>query len=269
MSNLKGIIDCGVNLTHFEKNWQEVLLEAKQAGVSAVIGTGVTLESQTWYEEICQKDSSGILKGYTLGVHPHNASKTSLEKIDQALSTTLSPNVKAIGEIGLDYNRMSSPRNTQLEIFEKFLSIAREKHKGVGLFLHERDAFEDFYSILLREEGNNPLLVHSFTGSKERLVRYLDLGCFISINGYVTDIRRNQELIQALKYCPLDRLMLETDAPYLKPKVPALQKHSKNYPRNVGYVGHYVYENFYKNSVSVEKFLSTVENTTKLFFKID
>jgi TatD DNase family protein len=125
--------------------------------------------------------------------------------------------VVAIGETGLDYFRDFSPRDVQREVFQKQLQIGIES--GLPLFLHMRDAHTDFHTILrsVRDQLRD-VVVHCFTGSREELHDYLDLDCYIGITGWICDERRGQHLRDLVRLIPLDRLMLETDAPYLMPR---------------------------------------------------
>jgi TatD DNase family protein len=125
--------------------------------------------------------------------------------------------VLAIGECGLDYHRDFSPRDVQREWFEKLLVLGAEL--GMPLFLHERDAFDDFCAMLQKYRTDAPpRVVHCFTGGEKELDAYLELGCYIGITGWICDERRGSHLVPLVKKIPSDRLLLETDAPYLLPK---------------------------------------------------
>jgi TatD DNase family protein len=142
--------------------------------------------------------------------------------------------IAAIGECGLDYNRNFSPPQAQRKCFEDQLALAArvqcaqcaqcehcgsKGQRGKPVFLHERDAFDDFISILKQYRADLPgAVVHCFTGGMTELETYLALDCYIGITGWVCDERRGEHLIPLLRHIPADRLLLETDAPYLLPR---------------------------------------------------
>lgn len=170
--------------------------------------------------------------------------------------------IKAIGEIGLDYDRMYSSKESQMKCFENILEIAEGYHKP--LFLHEREAVNDFIKILSRHESLcNRAVVHCFTGTEETAREYLDLGCYIGLTGWICDNKRNQDVIKALDIIPMEKLMVETDAPYLTPKGYGLS--SRNIPNNVIYVVKKIAE---VKGLPVEKVRETVYKNTLSFFSI-
>jgi TatD DNase family protein len=119
-----------------------------------------------------------------------------------------------------------------LKYFNEQVKLSGEVNKP--LFLHEREAFEDMYSILSEQE-NLKAVVHCFTGNRQMAEKYLGLGCYIGITGWVCDDRRNQDVLDALEIIPVDKLMVETDAPYLLPrKIKGLK--NPNVPENIRYV---------------------------------
>jgi TatD DNase family protein len=119
--------------------------------------------------------------------------------------------------MGLDYHRDFSPRHKQLDVFEQQLSWAIDCQKPV--FLHEREAHDDFFALLKNHRDSlKNAVVHCFTGDKKTLFKYLDLDCYIGITGWICDERRGQEVLDLVHQIPLNRLMIETDAPYLLPR---------------------------------------------------
>jgi TatD DNase family protein len=155
----------------------------------------------------------------TAGVHPHNAKDwdaAALARLRE-LAAGAAATLAAIGECGLDYNRNFSPPQAQRQCFEDQLALAAQLGKPV--FLHERDAFDDFVSILKKYRANLPgAVVHCFTGGAAELEAYLELDCYIGITGWICDERRGAHLVPLLPRIPADRLLLETDAPYLLPR---------------------------------------------------
>jgi TatD DNase family protein len=161
-------------------------------------------------------DYSGFLYA-TAGVHPHDARHWD-DATEQAIyELSALPDVVAVGETGLDFNRDFSPRPLQERIFEAQLEIAAALNMPV--FMHERDASERFIAILSHYRERLPrAVIHCFTGTAEELAAYLDLDLHIGITGWICDERRGLQLQELVKRIPLDRLMLETDSPYLLPR---------------------------------------------------
>jgi len=166
----------------------------------------------------------------TAGVHPHHAID-----YDDATDASLrelarDPRVRAIGETGLDFNRNYSPRDVQLAALERQLQMAVDLRKPV--FLHQRDAHADFLAVLKRYRHRVPnVVVHCFTDTAEALHDYLALDCHIGITGWICDERRGVHLRDLVRDIPANRLMLETDAPYLLPRtVHPAPRHRRNEP---------------------------------------
>jgi TatD DNase family protein len=225
------LIDIGCNLTHdsFDEDLDTVLERARSAGVAQFIVTGASHEgSQKAYELACEYP--GELYA-TAGVHPHRADTfgDSTEQLIRTLSER--EEVVAVGETGLDYFRDFSPRDAQRQVFTQHIDIAAET--GLPMFLHLRDAHDDFHAILSEARGRlSEVVVHCFTGSRQELRAYLDLDCHIGITGWICDERRGTHMKDYLSDIPADRLMIETDAPYLKPRnLRPLVKSHRNEPR--------------------------------------
>lgn len=214
------MIDIGANLSssQFKNDVKEVLVKAREAGVQGILLTSVDVESLNKNLEIIRQHSDIMLLKTTIGLHPHNAKlQSSIFNDSDFINTHLeNPEVISIGEFGLDYFRMISPKNIQQEVMHKFLNIAKN-HPQKSLFLHERDAFTDFYNILKEHNVSNKSVVHCFGSDKENMKKYLDLGCYIGFTGWISDKRRNADVVEAIKYIPEDRILIETDAPYLTP----------------------------------------------------
>ncbi len=161
----------------------------------------------------------------SIGIHPHNASDLKPNTIENLKKYLGNQHVKAIGEIGLDYYRNFQSPEIQKKCFNAFLELASTNQYPV--FLHHRDAFDDFYPMIKNCIGEVPeSIVHCFTGTKSELKKFLDLGLYIGITGWICDPKRGADLREIIKYIPLDRLLIETDAPYLVPK------NMVNKPRN-------------------------------------
>lgn len=224
------LLDIGANLTHesFQPDLAAVLQRAHAHGVQRMVVTGASRDGSVQALALA-KAHPGILYA-TAGVHPHHA--IDYDDAADALLRELAadPLVRAIGETGLDYNRNYSPRDVQLQVFERQLAMAAEL--GMPLFLHQRDAHADFLALLGRYRDRVPAaVVHCFTDSGEALRDYLALDCHIGITGWLCDERRGGHLRELVREIPPDRLMIETDAPYLLPRtVRPVPSHRRNEP---------------------------------------
>jgi TatD DNase family protein len=211
------LIDIGSNLTHgsFAQDRDEVMARALEAGVRRQIVTGTDMASSSQAAALAGAHAAQLSS--TAGVHPHHA-----HSFDAALGEQLSlllrrPAVVAVGECGLDYFRNLSPPEAQRAAFVAQLEIAAAARKPV--FLHQRDAHDDFAAILKDFRGAlSGGVAHCFTGGRAELEDYLALDLHIGVTGWVSDERRGQALREAVPHIPGDRLMLETDAPYLLPR---------------------------------------------------
>ena len=211
------LIDIGANLTHesFRHDFDAVLERARKAGVDRMIITGASRAGSEHALELA-REHPGFLYA-TAGVHPHHAGDYGAET--DALLRVLQhePEVRAVGETGLDYFRDLSPRPAQRAAFEKQLAIAVDLHRP--LFLHQRDAHDDFHALLQAARDKVPaVVVHCFTDERRALFDYLDLDCHIGITGWICDERRGTHLRELVRSIPAHRLLLETDAPYLLPR---------------------------------------------------
>lgn len=223
--------DIGLNL--FCKQFPEpekVIEEAENQEVRCILtGTDIK-ENQKINDFVKNHDAYG-----TAGIHPHNADRARQEDF-QLMERILSENEKmvAVGECGLDYDRMFSTKENQIRCLEKHIVLAEKLDKP--LFLHERSAAEDFIKRFKKHPDIcKKSVVHCFTGDKTTLDKYLSMGFSIGITGWICDDRRAKELRDAVHMIPLDRILVETDAPYLTPKnVPGLNR--TNVPQNIKYV---------------------------------
>lgn len=206
------LIDAGVNLTssQFDKDRSEIISRALAAGVDKMLLIGSCLSSSE--QSIALANQFNQIA--TAGIHPHDAKDAEVGFITQLAQLAQHPEVVAIGECGLDFNRDFSPRDVQKQVFELQLQLAEQLNLPV--YLHERDAFESMQASL--EKYHIKGVLHCFTGSQQALEYYLDKGLMIGITGWLCDERRGAELQQLLPLIPDDRLLLETDAPYLLPR---------------------------------------------------
>jgi len=256
-------IDIGANLTNksLMQNIDAVLARAQQVGVGQLVVTGTNIEESEAAIALCERFPNQLV--CTTGVHPHHASEW-LDDYDQILKRLASSQfVRAIGETGLDFNRDFSPRDKQIEVFHQQLSIACELNKPV--FTHQRDAHDSFIQILGEYRDRlSQVVVHCFTDDKRALDDCLALDCHIGITGWVCDERRGTELQQLVKYIPANRLMIETDAPYLLPRdLNPKPKSRINEPRHLPHIAARIAQHQGK---SLDIFSAECLQTTRQFF---
>ena len=214
---LAPLIDIGINLAHdsYESDRDSVIARAQAAGVVQMLVTGSSAASSRTALSLARQHAGRLFA--TAGVHPHHATELTPAVLTELGELTMEPEVLAVGECGLDYYRNYSPHTAQREAFHRQLELAGRRGKPV--FLHQRDAHEDFIAIL-REHW--PALAggvaHCFTGGAAELECYLELGLAIGITGWICDERRGAHLLQLVRRIPADRLLLETDGPYLLPR---------------------------------------------------
>tara|TARA_B100001094_G_scaffold214758_1_gene208815 strand:+ start:978 stop:1766 length:789 start_codon:yes stop_codon:yes gene_type:complete len=226
-------IDIGVNLldSSFEEDRDEVIDRAFNSNIRILINTSSSMEDSVRSLNLAKKYPSKIFT--TAGIHPHNAS-TGDNSLKESLTRMLQNDcMVAIGECGLDYFRNLSPKDKQLSVFKTHLEVAKET--GLPLFLHQRDAHEDFTNCL-NEVLDSPIhgVAHCFTGNIDQMNAYLDMGLYIGITGWICDERRNADLIKAVKHLPLDKVLIETDSPYLIPR--SLKNVRRNEPMNLSII---------------------------------
>jgi TatD DNase family protein len=207
------LTDIGANLTHasFHDDVEDVVTRARTAGVAGMIVTGTTVLESRMAAEIADR----LDLCSTVGVHPHHARDCGPQTIGELRELAKHPRVVAIGECGLDFNRNYSPHPDQEKWFVAQLELGLEL--GLPLFLHSRDAHPRFAEILRHHRVKNAV-AHCFTGEKAELDAYVELGLYIGITGWICDERRGTHLLQLVRDIPPDRLLLETDSPYLTPR---------------------------------------------------
>jgi TatD DNase family protein len=211
-----GLIDIGVNLTHdsFAADREQVIARARAAGVAQLIVTGANLASSAAALELARSHPGRLYA--TAGVHPHHASELTNDELPRLRALLAEPGVVAVGECGLDYCRNYSPAAAQRQAFALQLALAAECARP--LFLHQRDAHQDFIAALREHRGGLQGVAHCFTGGEAELSAYLELGLHIGMTGWICDERRGRHLHALVARIPAGRLLLETDAPYLLPR---------------------------------------------------
>ncbi|MCH9026576.1 MAG: TatD family hydrolase [Proteobacteria bacterium] len=211
------LIDIGANLTHksFDPDRDQVIGRAREAGVGRMIVTGSSVACSRQAEELAA-GYPGVLFS-TAGIHPHHAAETQASDREALAGLLRKKNVVAAGECGLDYYRNFSPKEDQRRVFAMQLELAAENRMPV--FLHQRDAHDDFVAILQEFLPRIPRAVaHCFTGNGDELGACLELDLYIGITGWICDERRGGHLKDLVANIPLNRLMVETDSPYLLPR---------------------------------------------------
>jgi TatD DNase family protein len=191
----------------------EVIARAKLSGVVHAVVVGLLQKPGDFGNAIAAARAHPDFLTPTIGVHPHDAAVATPQDWDELAKLAALPEVKAVGETGLDYYYDHSPREVQAQMFRKQCQLA--KQVGKPIVIHVRDAHDECADIL-KSEGMREGMIHCFTGDLPAARKYLDLGFFLSISGVVT-YKKTEPLQEAVKFAPLDRLMVETDSPYLSP----------------------------------------------------
>ena len=213
------VVDIGINITsnQLKKNWESMIQRAVDSNVCSIILTGTSLKyslqslamARSWNE----RTGNRILVG-TVGIHPHNAKEFQSESLEKMRQLLLENDFAvAVGECGLDFNRMFSSKEQQLEAFRGQVRLACELQKP--LFVHERDAHFDLLRVLEEFPSLPPLVVHCFTGTYAEAQAYLDRGFFLGFTGTICKHQRGAHLRELLSSVPLNRIMIETDAPWM------------------------------------------------------
>ncbi|QDV05028.1 Tat-linked quality control protein TatD [Planctomycetes bacterium Poly30] len=211
------LIDIGVNLgsQQFKKDLDDVMARARAADVAGMVITGTSLAGSLRALEIARGADD---LWCTAGVHPHDAKTWSDSSAITIRKLCADSKVVAVGECGLDFNRNFSEPEAQRAAYSAQLGIAAET--SLPVFLHQRDAHDEFFSTLKDAwpDLGGGAVVHCFTDGPAEAEAYLELGCYLGITGWVTDARRGDALRRAVPLIPDERLLLETDAPYLMPQ---------------------------------------------------
>lgn len=257
------MIDIGLNLSHesFKPDLAAVIQRALDSGVTQGILTGASQQGSI--------DAFEMTNAYpklfysTAGVHPHYSNEYTAE-VHKTLEDLLEHDkVVAVGECGLDFNRNFSTPTEQEHAFRQQLEIAKDTQLPV--FLHQRDAHDLFLEII--NDNINEIsggVAHCFTGNKDQMKDYLDLGLYIGITGWVCDERRGHDLQEAIKYIPADRILIETDAPYLLPRdLKPKPKSRRNEPMHLRHILETISR--LRGEDAEELATITVENTKNLF----
>jgi TatD DNase family protein len=232
---------------------------AVEVGVVQMVSVGT--DAVTSAEAIKVANSAGQTVRATVGLHPHDA-KNELDDIiailDDAIAKGDHP-IVGIGECGLDYFYDHSPREKQREIFARQIALA--KQHDLALIIHTRDAWADTFDILQAEKAPSRTVIHCFTGGPDEARTCLDLGFYLSFSGIVT-FPKSIDVLEAAHLCPIDRLLIETDSPFLSP-VPFRGK--PNEPARVAVIGEFL---SVEKNVQVERFAEQISTNTRQVFRL-
>lgn len=253
---------CHLNYDYAPKSVDQLVSEADQAGVKTLVTIGVDPESIATIQDISDRFPSVY---HTLGFHPHEAALITDEHLDLVRSKAKHSKCRAIGEIGLDYYYDHSPREVQRRCLDRQLELALEL--GLPIVIHSRDGENDLYPALAHysqsvKPGIVPGLLHCFSGSREFAEKAVDLGFYVSLSGIIT-FKKADDLRATVAALPLEKLLIETDSPYLAP-VPFRGK--KCEPSMVVETGKKLAEIVGK---SVEETARITTENAKRFFRID
>ncbi len=247
----------------------EVAAQSWEAGVGGLVcvGTGAedsreALSVAGLLRSAAGPGGVGFEAWATVGLHPHDA-RLGLAEVQAVLEEGLAERpevVVGVGECGLDYHYENSPRDIQLEVFAEQAVLAR-RH-GLALVVHSRDAWDDTFDVLSGEDVPERIMLHCFTGGTDLARRFLDLGAYLSFSGIVT-FKNATDVRDALRLCPLERLMVETDAPFL---APTPHRGEQNKPAWVSIVGEAVAQ---IKATSVEEIIAATVKSTREVFDVD
>jgi TatD DNase family protein len=259
-------VHCHLNFKAFKKDFDEVIKRAEKAGVEKIINVGTSIQSSQKAVELAKVYENLYA---IVGIHPHHADKLDDNWIDELKSLVSKPKVVAIGEIGMDYysyksNAVVNPK-TQREVFETQIQIAYENK--LPLQIHGRSAGKDIIEILSSNKNKlleNPGMFHCFAGNIDYLKKVLELGFYVGFDGNITyaGIAPGEDtpLSELIEYAPLDKIVTETDAPFLTPEP---HRGSRNEPSYVIIVASFIAKIKKSSFGEVEKI--TTENAHKIF----
>ena len=249
---------CHLNFKDFNEDFDDVLKRAKESNIGIMVSISTEIDEIDEVISIAEKYENIYC---TVGVHPHSANINDKLREDYLIEKSSNESVIGIGETGLDFYYEKSNRGDQIESFIKHINVSRETK--LPLIIHTRDADEETCSILEDEykKGPFPGIIHCFTAGENLASRVLDLGFYISLSGIVT-FKNASQLRDTIKKIPLERIIVETDSPYLSPE-PLRGK--RNEPSHVVHTAKFL-ANFYEKDEK-EFFSMTTDNFFQIFKK--
>jgi len=257
-------IDIGINLTNkqFYNEHEEIINRALDNEVEQMILTGTSVRGSKESAEIAENYHDVLFS--TAGIHPHDAKSFNNESINELRKLLKQEHVISVGECGLDFDRDFSPRPIQEKCYRAQLELSIEVNKP--LFLHERSAFKRFNEITDEYLSKLPkAVVHCFTGTLDEAKAYLDKGFYLGFTGAISDQTRFKHLEDVIKYVPIDRMMIETDAPFMLPKnMPRIQSR-RNEPKFLPFVAQTI---AHLKKISISEVADETTEVTRNFFRI-
>lgn len=253
---------CHLDDRAYDKDLDAVIIRMREAGVAAVMIAGVNRQRSGRAVEIAESIPGCYA---SVGIHPHGARDCSESTLKFLGKLAKNPKVRAWGEIGLDFNRMFSPRKDQEKWLVRQLDIAEEL--DLPVIFHERDSNGRFIEILKTHSTSASIkgVIHCFSGNKIELKQYLDLGLYIGVTGIVTIKHRGADLRELIPHIPQDRILIETDAPYLTP-YPDINHTRRNEP---AFVRSVLFKLAEVRNEDPAQLANTVWNNTCRLFRID
>ena len=253
------MIDSHVHLddAKFDYDRENLIKGLKEHGLDRVYNIGADLESSIASVELADKYE--IIKA-VIGVHPHAASEYNQEVEDKLIELAKNENVRAIGEIGLDYYYDNSPRDIQVQVFKKQIELANKLK--LPIVVHSRDAAKETFDIIssYKEKYKDlKFLIHCFSQSVEMMREYVKMGCYIALGGVVT-FKNSKVPKEVAKEVPLENLLLETDCPYLAPEP---MRGKRNEPMFIKYSAQKIAE---IRGISLEELLKATDENTRRFY---
>ena len=254
--------DIGANLTHphFKNDLESVLYNAIEEGINKISITGSNIEESVQALKIAKKWPKLLIS--SCGIHPHEAKKYNYSSLSEIKDLSQNNQVCSIGETGLDYHRTYSSPKDQKKSFEGHVELAIELN--MPLFLHVREAHDDFIAILDNAKDKLPkVVVHCFTGLKTELDDYIERNFFIGITGWICDERRGKHLKQLINNIPINKLLIETDSPFLLPRNSGIKHTKRNEPMYLSIIANEVARNRQEQNEDV--FQRIFENSKNFF----
>jgi len=248
---------CHLDRDEYGDDREAVIARARAAGLTRAVLIGLWRAKGSFGDALALRDSDPAFFAATVGIHPHEAADAPEEDFAAMEKLAHDPRIVGVGETGLDYHYDHSPRPVQQDAFRRHIRAAKSAKKPV--VIHVREAHEDCRRILLEEQAAAGGVIHCFTGGPDEARGYLELGFYISVAGVVT-FKTAEPLREAVKLVPLDRLLVETDSPFLAP-IPLRGK--RNEPANVALVAAKVAE--VKGLTVEEVARATSENAKRAF----
>tara|TARA_S200000501_G_C20861714_1_gene760110 strand:- start:785 stop:1549 length:765 start_codon:yes stop_codon:yes gene_type:complete len=244
---------CHINDNQFDEDLDEVILRALDSGVSQLICVGTDLKTSEKAIKISENYSQIFA---TCGIHPHDTEKTNNKYIQVLEEFSKHEKVVAIGEMGLDYFYDYADKKVQKIVFRDQLELAKDL--GLPAVIHNRESDVDLYQILI-DSQNFYGVIHCFASNYSFAKKILDLGLHISFTGMVTFVKSLHEVIERID---LNKIMIETDSPYLAPK-PFRGK--RNEPKNVVHIAEFIAK---LKKIEIEEFSNMMQSNTKSFFNL-